>query len=189
MNLRRRAAWLIVVQCAVVCAVAGKYWYERATLPRVWVRAEQVDPESLIRGRYLMLNPLVDACGLPRNEATLSKTEHWDFSVRPARHIPAKAWEWQVTTQAVNGKLAVKDAADSRYKSNVFRVSLPKDKPCDLIVLESDLELYVPENAKIDLPAQGKGDVWVEVTVPNVGPPRPIQLATNVDGKWRIIVR
>jgi hypothetical protein len=189
MNPRRKAAWLIVVQCVVICTVAGKYWYERATLPRIWVRAAQVDPDSLVRGRYLMLDPLINACKLPRNEGNHAEEEEWDYSVHPPRHIPGRTWEWWVTTQAVNGQLAVKDVAPSRYKAKGLSLLLREGKPCDRAQLQADLALYVPEKAVITWPSQNEGDVWVEVTVPKAGLPRPIQLATEVNGKWQLVAR
>ena len=58
---------LLLVQLVLVLSVAGKYLYERQTRPRVWTRATQFDPALPLRGRYLALQLLVDACGLPRD--------------------------------------------------------------------------------------------------------------------------
>ena len=33
----------------------GKYEFDRSHLPRLWVRATPVDPDSLTRGRYVSL--------------------------------------------------------------------------------------------------------------------------------------
>ncbi len=62
MSARNRAILLIVIQCLLVSSIAAKYLYERATRPRVWVRAAQYDPELPMRGRYLALSPEVDVC-------------------------------------------------------------------------------------------------------------------------------
>ena len=44
-----------VLQCALALSLTGKLVYERATRPRVWVKATRRDPELPIRGRYLAL--------------------------------------------------------------------------------------------------------------------------------------
>ncbi len=48
------------VQCLIVLSVAGKYALDRATLPRVWVKAAPVDPNLWLRGRYLSLGLQVE---------------------------------------------------------------------------------------------------------------------------------
>ncbi len=44
-----------VFQLLLLLGVAGKYALDRATLPRQWIRVELVDPDALVRGRYLIL--------------------------------------------------------------------------------------------------------------------------------------
>ncbi len=66
MRLTKRAVLLIVIQVLLVSTIAGKFLYERKVCPRVWTRAAQVDPDSPLRGRYLILPLRVDACGLPK---------------------------------------------------------------------------------------------------------------------------
>ena len=39
MTLRNRASALLAIQCLLVASIAAKFLYERATRPRVWVRA------------------------------------------------------------------------------------------------------------------------------------------------------
>ena len=74
MRLTKRAVLLIVIQVLLVSTIAGKFLYERKVCPRVWTRAAQVDPDSPLRGRYLILPLRVDACGLPKE----AKTAGWD---------------------------------------------------------------------------------------------------------------
>lgn len=40
---------------ALLGAVYGRFAYDRARLPRSWVAVRVVDPDSLVRGRYLAL--------------------------------------------------------------------------------------------------------------------------------------
>ena len=43
------------VHLALALSVTAKFAYDRATLPRVWVRTEPYDPTLPLRGRYVRL--------------------------------------------------------------------------------------------------------------------------------------
>jgi len=47
----KKGALLGAFQVLVVLSVSGRYLYDRATLPRVWVKTAPVDPHLPIRGR------------------------------------------------------------------------------------------------------------------------------------------
>jgi hypothetical protein len=61
--------------------------------------------------------------------------------------------------------------------------------PCDNMQLQNSVDFYVPEHAVIPPHAlhTGARELWVEVTVPPNGPPRPIQLAAKDKGVWKPI--
>ena len=44
-----------LLQLSLLLAVGGKYLLDRATLTRTWVNVTPIDPESMLRGRYLSL--------------------------------------------------------------------------------------------------------------------------------------
>jgi hypothetical protein len=194
MNTRRRALWLLAIQLAIVCSIAAKFLYERATCPRVWVQVEPWDPEMLVRGRYYAFTPLVDACALPHDKDAVSLygTYH-----RGVEQKPEKSWTWRVTTFARDGKqLAISDARHVLPRSETSEVSYNDGGDCAKATLTPAIDFFVPEHAKPDLPLanpQGAkprpnpGVIWLEVTVPPVGPPRAIQLATNIDGNWKVL--
>ena len=54
---------VLAVQLALVSSIAAKYLYQRRTCPRVWTRTVAVDPEGVMRGRYLALQLVVDGFG------------------------------------------------------------------------------------------------------------------------------
>src|ERR1700719_964967 len=87
---------LLLVQLVLVLSVAGKYLYERETRPRVWTRAAQFDPSLPLRGRYLALQLMVNACGLARD------AEH----TIPGYSGGHPFWRWNVSLTTANGKLA-----------------------------------------------------------------------------------
>jgi hypothetical protein len=155
---------LFLVQLVLVLSVAGKYFYERQTRPRVWTRATQFDPNLPLRGRYLALQLLLDACSLPQD------TVH---AIRPYSGGHS-FWQWNVSLAAENGKLVPSVAPQGGETLRLF-----VGKPCDRATLGNQELLFIPDRAQVPLPLQPGQDLWVEVTVPASGPPRPIQIALS----------
>lgn len=172
MKWRTRGIVLIVIQLLLVSSIAGKYLYERVTRPRVWARAAQYDPNLPIRGRYLALSPEVDACGLPRNKQ----------SERPKDSM---TWFWRVRAVAHHGNLAVEDAGSVLPRTQTQTILLNSNLPCDRAPLGPGMLFFIPDTAQSPFPLKKGQELWVEVTVPPAGPPRPIQLALNDNGIWK----
>jgi hypothetical protein len=169
MTNRGRALTLLAVQLALVLSIAGKYVYERKVCPRVWVRTAQFDPELPLRGRYLALQLGVDACSLPRDESTW---EGWGPNGEGN-------WRWRVRLVAREGKLVV-DLAGERMRPELTQeLRLLKDRPCDRAPLQERAEYFIGDRDKSPFPLKAGEELWVEVTVPPSGPPRPIQLAIS----------
>jgi hypothetical protein len=174
MKAIRAGVVLAVVQLVLVLSVAGKYLYERQTRPRVWTRATQFDPALPLRGRYLALQLMVDACGLPRD------AEHT---------IPGYAgihpfWQWPVALTTANGKLVPR--LEKRWSPREGgTLTLFADKPCDQATLSNQLMLFAPDRAQLPFPLKAGQELWVEVTLPQSGPPRPIQMALSEGGVFR----
>jgi hypothetical protein len=155
---------LFFVQLVLVLSVAGKYLYERETRPRVWTRAAQFDPGFPLRGRYLALRPEVDVCSLPREAARPS----------PQYYRGPLSWQWNVSLSARDGKLA--PTVDPRSRETV---TLMKGRPCDRAPLSGQEMLFIPDRAQLPLPLKPGQELWVEVTLPASGPPRPLQIALS----------
>ena len=51
--------------------------------------------------------------------------------------------------------------------------------------LADPVYFYISEHAQSPLPRDARAELWIEVTVPPKGPPRPIQLALKQNGDWR----
>ena len=181
--MRRRAILLIIIQCLFICSIAGKYLYERATCPRVWVRVAQYDPNLPMRGRYLALSPLVDACSLLRDDASNSARTPYGSGGRP--NNSAFVGQWRVITKARNGKLIVEDASNILPRSETQAIWLNGGQTCDLARLTPGMDFFIPDTAKSPFPSKPGEELWVEVTVPPAGPPRPIQLAVSDNGVWK----
>jgi len=172
MNTRNRAIALLVVQCLLVSSVGGKYLYERITRPRVWVRVAQYDPNLPMRGRYMALTPLVNACDLLRN--------------KDSRQEPYGG-QWHVITKARDGKLVVEEADKLTPQSETQTVYLSIEQGCDRVRLSPGIDFFIADTANPPFPSKPGQELWAEVTVPAVGPPRPIQLAMSENGQWKVL--
>jgi hypothetical protein len=159
---------LVFVQVVLVLSVAGKYLYERQTSPRVWTRATQFDPSLPLRGRYLSLQLMVNACGLPRD------AEH-TIQVYSGGH---PFWQWHVSLTTANGKLVPRLEKPWSPRSG-GTLTLFADKPCDRATLSSEETLFISDRAQLPFPLPPGKELWVEVTLPPSGPPRPIQIALS----------
>jgi hypothetical protein len=159
---------LVLVQVVLVLSVAGKFLYERETRPRVWARATQFDPSLPLRGRYLALQLMLDSCGLPRD------AEHT---------IPGYAgglpfWRWNVSLTSANGKLMPRLEKSWSPRAG-GTLTLFADKPCDQATLSNEVMLFIPDRAQVPFPLPPGQELWVEVTLPPSGPPRPIHMALS----------
>jgi hypothetical protein len=175
-STRARGIALLVIQCLLVSSIAGKYLYERATCPRVWVRVAQYDPNLPMRGRYLAVSPVVDACNLPHDQESSTRWKDKDGQEKISN------WHWRVRTRARDGKLVVEDARDVLPRSETTTIWLNGDADCDQARL-SWVDFFIPDTAKNPFPLQKGQELWAEVTVPPLGPPRPIQLAVSGNGE------
>jgi hypothetical protein len=177
MTQRSRGLVLLAVQLVLVLSIAGKYVYERKVCPRVWVRTAQFDPDLPFRGRYLALQLTLDACGLPHDEAASLG--------RPGMSpIYANEWRWMVKPEARKGKLiAVLAGDDVRPEST--QVLTQSGERCDRAALLESADYFIGDRAKSPFPLKPREELWVEVTVPPSGPPRPIQLAISSDAGFK----
>jgi len=136
-----------------------------------------------MRGRYLALSPLVDACGLPHDEQSKSVwTPYWK---EQKNSKPVTNWQWHVVAKAKNGKLVVEDARDVLPRSETQTIWLNGDQACDRARLSPALDFFIPDTAKSPFPLKAGAELWVEVTVPPAGPPRAIQLALSENEQWK----
>ena len=180
----RAALLLLLLQLVVVSSVAAKYLYERRTCPRVWSRATQYDPNLPFRGRYLALQLLVDACQLPRDPAHFQS--YPAYGVHPARKMPGY-WRWTVSLRVANGHLVPVIQDHPKSPADAFQLMLAEDRPCDRAALTSSSEFFIPDRAQSPFPLKQGQELWVEVTVPPSGPPRPIQLALSTKSSFQTL--
>jgi hypothetical protein len=173
--LVRNGAVLAALQVAMVGGMAVKYAMDRSSLPRVWVQTAPYDPNEPIRGRYVSLRlAVVPGPGIdveipkPATEpngptwfAGLSKPVQ--LEVRDNQLValpgPAGASNWaQNWVQAIsrNGRVVVS--------------------------LVEPVAYFIPDRIPDPSIRPAGEELWVEVSVPPHGPPRPIRLGVKKDG-------
>ena len=114
----RKGLIVAVLHVAIVSSLGAKLLVDRATRPRVWVRAAPFDPDLPIRGRYVRLRIVPD----------------------PSTDFPAG------------------------------------DRPF------APIAYFIPEHVPDPSIRQPGEELWVEVTLPRAGAPRPIRLGVKKDG-------
>lgn len=178
---------LLAIQLALVVSIAGKYLYERETCPRVWARATAYDPEMPMRGRYLSAQLEVDGCG-----STLPSAAHAQFprdingAVKPGPYVVrGTAENFNATLKVENSRLvAVRNVGDENPDEGQL-IWATNDTPCDQMHLQSATDFFISESATSPLPLKPGQELWMEVTLPPKGAPRPIQLAMKDNGVWK----
>jgi len=187
MKLSKTSLALLVIQLGLVSTVGAKYLYQRWHSPRVWTRVA-VGESLAMHGRYLRLQMTVDGCqstlplasqaGFPRNVDGTPRAGN--FSV-----VAPKFIEFPARLKVENNKLeAIRiPESDSRQLGN--RVLATPGMPCDSFLIDDPLNFYLAEGAPSLLPINPGQELWIEVTIPPQGPPRPLQLALKQNGAWK----
>ncbi|MGD0363873.1 MAG: hypothetical protein ABSC93_23570, partial [Bryobacteraceae bacterium] len=159
-----RSAIVAVVQCLIVLSVAGKYTLDRERLPRVWARATAVDPNLFVRGRYVSL-------GLEVNPPPAA----------PPSNGVAVAWTG-VRLSVVGDRLVA--TPDPQGTLHVWErpTRTAADPNGRQWVLAEPVAFFIPEHIPDPTHRAAGEELWAEVTVPEKGVPRPIQLGVKKDG-------
>ncbi len=177
---------LLVIQLALVSTFAAKYLYQRWTCPRVWTRAAS-DPLLPMSGRYLALRLTVDGC-----QSTLPSARNANFprdvngAVTPGPYVLRPQDVIFRANLKVNHNalvaVRVEGSEDSTAGEEVVGTA---GSPCDQMQLESPIDFYISDTAQSPLPRKPGQELWIEVTVPPKGAPRPMQLALKDNGAWK----
>ena len=169
MSSSRKGLLLATVQLALVASLGAKYSLDRARFPRVWTQTVAYDPELPIRGRYLSVRLRVAADNL-YGETQLPNNNRGSF--------------WgemrDVTLRGDHGHLE----ANPSSRPTGLQVTRWKTRAGEEVAaLSEPVSFFLPEHAIDPSRRQPGEELWVEVTVPAKGPPRPIRLGVKRDGK------
>lgn len=155
----RKGLILAAIHLALVGSLGAKLLIDRATRPRVWARTAPVDPNLPIRGRYVRLRVEGRASG-----------------------APSESWESEpVTLRADNGVLVFDRVDESAGSGLRARTTGTRDGE-RVAQLNQALAFFIPEHVPDPSRRAPGEELWVEVTLPKAGPPRPIRLGVKKDG-------
>ena len=159
MTMRRAGVFLALFQAGLLLLVGLSFWMERLTSPRLWTLTQPVDPNLPIRGRYVSLRLLVPLSGAETSESTTQS----------------------VILQAQGDRLVAQNDGDGeRYAGELIR----RDGQA-LVELTEPLALFIPPDVNDPSRRSPTDPLWVEVTLPPSGAPRPIQLGVLRQGRLR----
>jgi len=188
MKYSKASIALLILQLLIVSTIAAKYLYERATCPRVWTRTAAYDPQLVMRGRYLSLQLSVDGCG-----STLPSAKNAEFP-RNINGVPsgnafsirsANALWFQAKIAVKDNKLIAVRVPESDTSTPTQTIAAWPGAPCDQLNLADPVDFYIPDTAADPTLLKPGQQLWIEVTLPPKGPPRPIQLALKDNGAWK----
>jgi hypothetical protein len=158
---------IAVVHVALVASLGTKLLYDRATCPRVWALTAPYDPNLPIRGRYVRLQLVVEPRQFP-DMAPTTKPQ-----VRPS-----------VILGIEGDRLVSYPKPQTRgYDPSDLHVQFITRDHDTFAVLDRPVAFFIPEHIP-DPSRRPSGEaLWVEVTIPKQGAPRPIRLgAKKSDG-------
>jgi len=178
---------LLVIQLLIVSSVTGKYLWQRWRCPSVWTRATAIDPELPMRGRYLNLQLTVDGCQSTLPSAKLATfPRDVNGAVKPGPYVlRPQPVTFRANLKVENNKLVAVRVEGGEDPAAGQEISAMPSAPCGQMTLTDGVDFYIGETAKSPLPVQPGQELWIDVTVPSTGPPRPIQLALKDNGAWK----
>lgn len=145
------------IHVLLVASLGAKLLYDRHTHPRVWVQTQAFDPDLPIRGRYLSESLIVPGEGPFRELAVLSNRARLEVRSGQLVAVPADGLRGEWVTLRKNSDGTVE------------------------ATLQEPVLFFIPDTAKVPTLKPGQR-VWVEVTVPAQGPPRPIRIGIKENG-------
>jgi hypothetical protein len=145
-------------QVLLVAGVGARFLFDHAVYQRVWVRTAPVDPDLPVRGRYVSLRAIVDA--------------------RPPQAVTPDGGATFAARLAIENDRLVAIADEAGWQ-NVTGARCGRD-PC--WTLSRPLAYFIPEGVADPSRREPGEELWVEVTVPPKGAPRPLQLGVKSGG-------
>lgn len=188
MKISKTSVVLLSIQLLLVSTVAAQYLYQRWRCPRVWTRAAYYDSETVMRGRYLAMQVEVDGCRSTLPSARLAQfPRNTDGTTRPDGYwMRGQSWTtFPAELKVEGGKLLAIRLQNPATPSDGVKVVAPAGVDCEQLRLASPVNFYLPEHAVLPGRLKPGQELWIELTVPPKGAPRPLQLALKEDGGWK----
>jgi hypothetical protein len=155
---------IALVHVAIVSSLGAKLLIDRARCPRVWAKTVSYDPDLPIRGRYLTAQLEVSYPEAGKDKEFYSATVHLGIA---------------------DGKLTA--THDPTSEVEVRRAWRPQGTLGPLVVAEP-VAFFLPEHYDASRLSARDQEIWMEVTIPKQGPPRPLRIGIKKNGTLEPLV-
>jgi hypothetical protein len=152
----RKGLIVAVLHLALVASLGAKLLVDRATRPRVWARVGPVDPSLPIRGRYVQLR--------------LEGAVDGQIATTPNARFTPTVRDRALVFVPASGKTGRSGRVNERPDGT------------RVVTLHEPLAFFIPEHVPDPSMRAPGEELWVEVTLPRSGAPRPIRLGVMKDG-------
>lgn len=150
----RKGIVVALLHVAIVGSLGAKLLVDRATRPRVWARTAPIDPNLPIRGRYVRLGVEAFSPDAPNLGSS------------------------PVTLSQQNDRLVATVAPESGLMARFTERGGER-----VALISPPVAYFIPEHVPDPSRRQPGEELWVEVTLPRAGGPRPIRLGVKKDGQ------
>lgn len=152
----RQGLLLALLQGGLLLSLGGQLLLDRVTRPRGWILTQPVDPHLPIRGRYVNLGLLV-----PAPDRADGQDMPWSGE--------------RVVLRAEAGQVRATLTTDATPRSR----SLPATPQGERWRLGPSVAYFIPPGVADPSNRPAGEQLWVEVTLPAQGAPRPIRLGVK----------
>jgi hypothetical protein len=150
----RKGLIVAALHVALVASLGAKMVADRALRPRVWARTAPFDPNLPVRGRYVRM--ALEGAAADNVRSVYDGRFQPTVSENALVFVPAG-------DEGLHGRT---EQRDGRY----------------IVVLREPLALFIPEHVPDPSIRPSGEELWVEVTLPRRGAPRPIRLGVMRNG-------
>ena len=168
MNQVQKGLLFAAIQVLLVSSLGAKLLWDRGTSPRGWAATRGYDPNMPIRGRYINLSLVVKADRV-----------FPDTQLQSPGTAPIRAYAGQSVFLTVENGRVVANPADHYTGLSVGSPQLQPDGEM-LATLSPPVVYFLPEHATDPMGGRPPGTLYLEVTLPSKGPPRPIRFGAKV---------
>jgi hypothetical protein len=151
----RKGLIVAVLHVAMVASLGAKMLADRTLRPHAWARVAPVDPDLPIRGRYVRMG--IEG---PADDSVQSTYDGYFLPIVRDDQLVF------VPAGAHNGLYG-----DAQKRGNAY-----------VVVLRERLAYFIPEHIPDPSRLAPGEQLWVEVTLPRRGAPRPIRLGVKRAG-------
>ena len=164
---RAKGLLVAVVQVNLLLLIGFSFWFDRITGPRAWVATEPVDPNLPIRGRYISLRLIVPVDAGTEGSTPLVEPSASNGSSKIAVRFKVHG----------NRLVALEDSGGALHPG--WKRS---EAGAVVVALQEPLAFFIPPDVNDPSIRAADDPLWVEVTLPGSGLPRPIQLGEEREG-------